>query len=122
MAATTGVDAVFVEAPESVAELERIAGALPGVTLVANMVETGRTPLLTPAELDDLGFTLIVSPLSALFAMVKQVRDALDLLPEEGTLRDDLDRLVPSTASPTWSTWRGTSRSARRNRAAEPGG
>ena len=74
MARDLGVDAVFVEAPESVAELERIAAALPGVTLVANMVETGRTPLLTPAELADLGFTLIVSPLSGLFAMVKAVR------------------------------------------------
>ena len=94
MARDEGVDALFVEAPESVAELERIAGALPGITLVANMVETGRTPLLTPAELADLGFTLIVSPLSALFAMVKEVRAALELLREKGSLRDDLDRLV----------------------------
>jgi len=94
MARDEGVDALFVEAPESVAELERIASALPGVTLVANMVETGRTPLLTPAELADLGFTLIVSPLTALFAMVKEVRTALDLLREKGSLRDDLDRLV----------------------------
>ena len=39
-----GVDAVFVEAPESIAEMERIAAALPGITLVANMVETGKTP------------------------------------------------------------------------------
>ena len=94
MARDEGVDALFVEAPESVAELERIAGALPGTTLVANMVETGRTPLLTPPELADLGFTLIVSPLTALFAMVKEVRTALDLLQEKGSLRDDLDRLV----------------------------
>ena len=94
MARDEGVDALFVEAPESVAELERIASALPGTTLVANMVETGRTPLLTPAELADLGFTLIVSPLTALFAMVKEVRTALDLLQEKGSLRDDLDRLV----------------------------
>jgi len=94
MARDEGVDALFVEAPESVAELERIASALPGITLVANMVETGRTPLLTPAELADLGFTLIVSPLTALFAMVKEVRAALDLLREKGSLRDDLDRLV----------------------------
>jgi len=94
MARDEGVDALFVEAPESVAELERIAGTLPGITLVANMVETGRTPLLTPAELADLGFTLIVSPLSALFAMVKEVRTALELLREKGSLRDDLDRLV----------------------------
>ncbi len=53
-----GVDAVFVEAPESIEELERIAAALPGVVRVANMVETGKTPLLTPAELHDLGFDL----------------------------------------------------------------
>ena len=54
-AADLGVDAVFVEAPESIAELEQIAEALPGVTLVANMVESGRTPLLTPAELARAG-------------------------------------------------------------------
>ena len=94
MARDEGVDALFVEAPESVAELERVARALPGITLVANMVETGRTPVLTPPELAELGFTLIVSPLTALFAMVKEVRTALDLLQEKGSLRDDLDRLV----------------------------
>ena len=89
-----GVDAVFVEAPESIAEMERIAAALPGITLVANMVETGKTPLLTPAELADLGFRLIVSPLSGLFSMVKAMRDSLALLRQEGSLRDHLDRLV----------------------------
>jgi 2-methylisocitrate lyase-like PEP mutase family enzyme len=94
MARDEGVDALFVEAPESIEEMERIASALPGVTLVANMVETGRTPLLTPAELADLGFTLIVSPLTALFAMVNEVRAALAILKEKGSLRDDLDRLV----------------------------
>jgi methylisocitrate lyase len=94
MARDTGVDAVFVEAPESIAELEAIAAALPGTTLVANMVETGRTPLLTPPELAELGFTLIVSPLSALFAMVKAVQDALDSLRSAGSLREELDRLI----------------------------
>ncbi|MFZ4812031.1 MAG: isocitrate lyase/phosphoenolpyruvate mutase family protein, partial [Ilumatobacteraceae bacterium] len=94
MARDTGVDALFVEAPESIAELETIAAALPDITLVANMVETGRTPLLTPAELADLGFTLIVSPLSLLFTMVKAVQSSLDVLARDGTLRDHLDRLV----------------------------
>ncbi|MBU6317369.1 MAG: isocitrate lyase/PEP mutase family protein [Acidobacteria bacterium] len=89
-----GVDAVFVEAPESIAELEAIAAALPDVTLVANMVETGRTPLLTPTELADLGFLLVVSPLSALFSMVHAMREALRLLHDEGSLRGHLDRLV----------------------------
>ena len=85
---------MFVEAPESVAELERIAASLPGVTLVANMVETGRTPLLTPTELHELGFHLIVSPVSGVFAMARAVGAAFERLAEVGTLRDDLDRLI----------------------------
>jgi 2-methylisocitrate lyase-like PEP mutase family enzyme len=94
MARDTGVDALFVEAPESVAELEAIARALPGITLVANMVETGKTPLLTPKELADLGFALIVSPLSMLFSAVAAMQEALAELRAEGTLRAHLDRLV----------------------------
>lgn len=94
MARDTGVDALFVEAPESIAELERVAASLPDITLVANMVETGRTPLLTPAELGDLGFRLIVSPLTALFSMVKAVQRSLALLRAEGSLRGHLDQLV----------------------------
>jgi methylisocitrate lyase len=94
MARDTGVDALFVEAPESVDELEQIAAALPGITLVANMVETGRTPLLTPKELADLGFLLVVSPLSALFTMAKAVQRSLEVLRDEGSLRDHLGYLV----------------------------
>ena len=93
-AVDTGVDAVFVEAPESVAEMERIAAEVPAPVLVANMVEAGRTPLLTPAELTDLGFRLVVSPLTSLFTMVRAVRESLEILQRTGSLRDDLDRLV----------------------------
>ncbi len=93
-AVDVGVDAVFVEAPESIAELEAIATALPASVRVANMVETGKTPLLTPAELHDLGFDLIVSPLSGLFSATKALRDSFAVLREKGTMRDDLDRIV----------------------------
>ncbi len=94
MARDLGVDAVFVEAPESLAELEVIASALTGVTLVANMVESGKTPLLSPAELGELGFRLIVSPLSGLLAATKALCDAFVQLRAEGTLRDHLDQLL----------------------------
>ena len=90
MAADLGVDAVFVEAPQSVDEMERIAAAIPGVTLVANMVEKGKTPLLTPAELAGLGFSLIVSPLSGLLAATKALGDAYSHLRSAGTMRDVL--------------------------------
>lgn len=94
MARDLGVDAVFIEAPESVDELEQIAQALPDVTLVANMVEKGRTPLLTPGELSDLGFRLIVSPLSLLLAATKAMQDAAAHLLAEGSMRDVLGSLV----------------------------
>jgi 2-methylisocitrate lyase-like PEP mutase family enzyme len=89
-----GADAVFIEAPESVAELERIAKAIPGAK-VANMVEHGKTPLLTPDELHQLGFDLIVTPLAGLMASAKALRDTYTLLRQQGTLRDHLDRLMP---------------------------
>ncbi len=93
-AADLGVDAIFVEAPESVEELEAVAAATPGVARVANMIEAGCTPLLTPSELHDLGFDLIVSPLSGLFAAAKALSNALRVLHDKGTLRDHLDLVV----------------------------
>ena len=81
-------------APESVAEFEQIAAALPDVTLVANMVETGKSPLLTPAELADLGFRFVISPLSVLFSMVKAATNALATLQSEGSLRNHLPTLI----------------------------
>jgi methylisocitrate lyase len=89
-----GVDAVFVEAPGSVEELRAIAEGIPGVPLVANMVEGGRTPLLTPDELADLGFSLIVSPLSGLLSMSAALEASFDHLRAEGTLRDQLDSVT----------------------------
>ena len=105
MAADLGVDAVFVEAPESVEELSAIAAAVPGVTLVANMVETGRTPLLTPDELGELGLR------PDRVAVVRPVRHGPSAgrrrtatCQAEGTMRDRLDDLVSFTSSPIWSS------------------
>jgi 2-methylisocitrate lyase-like PEP mutase family enzyme len=91
MAADLGVDAIFVEAPESLAEMEAIANATPGCVRVANMIEGGKTPLRTPAELHDMGFDLIVSPLTGLLAATRQMQRAYATLRAKGTLRDDLD-------------------------------
>lgn len=90
MAADLGVDAIFVEAPESRAELEAVADAVPGVVRVANMIEAGRTPLLTPGELHDLGYDLVVSPLTGLFAATRALVEAYRVLRGEGSLRDHL--------------------------------
>ena len=94
MAADLGVDAIFVEAPESEADMEAIAKATPGCVRAANMIEGGRTPLRTPGELHDLGFDLIVSPLTGLLAAARQMTRAYARLKERGTLRDDLDLVM----------------------------
>jgi 2-methylisocitrate lyase-like PEP mutase family enzyme len=98
MAADLGVDAVFVEAPESVEEMEAIAAATPGLVRVANMIEAGRTPLLTPAELSELGYRLVVSPLTGLFATARALAGAYGVLREKGSLRDDLDLVTDFAA------------------------
>ena len=95
MARDCGVDALFVEAPQSVEEMEAIANALPDITLVANMVEKGKTPLLTPSELADLGFRLIVSPLSLLLSAVQAMSTAAQRLAHDGSLRTYLDDVAP---------------------------
>ena len=53
---------LFVEAPKTRDELARIAKALPGVPLMANMVEGGKTPPLPAAELEAIGFALVIFP------------------------------------------------------------
>jgi len=88
-----GADALFVEAPESVEELERIADALPG-PLVANMIERGVTPHLDRGELERLGFSLIVCPLAGLFAAAKAVSDVLTELRERETTAGAIDRML----------------------------
>ena len=89
-----GADAIFIEAPESVAELEQIAHAIPGPK-VANMVEHGKTPLLSPDELHQLGFDMIVTPLAGLLASAKALQEVYAVLRTEGTTLAYLDRLLP---------------------------
>lgn len=89
-----GVDAVFVEAPQSVAELDAIALGVPGPK-VANMVEWGRTPLLGPGELHERGFDLIVSPVAAILAQARAVEEVFTALRRDGSTVGMLDRLYP---------------------------
>ena len=93
-----GADIVFVEAPESESEMERVCREVPGHHL-ANMVEGGRTPVLPPARLHDLGFKIAAYPLTLLAAAARAMRDALSALaagqkPEHLLDFEDLQTLV----------------------------
>src|SRR3954452_6716521 len=88
-----GADALFVEAPQSLEELERIAEALPG-PLVANMIERGVTPHLSRSELERLGFNLIVCPLAALYSAAAAATAVLTELRDRETTAGAVDRML----------------------------
>ena len=80
-----GADILFVEAPQSVEELQTIASAFPDVPLVANIVEGGKTPQLSAAELQNLGFKIVFFPLTALLTVTQVMSTCLRHLKEQGT-------------------------------------
>ncbi|HEY0276404.1 MAG TPA: methylisocitrate lyase [Paenirhodobacter sp.] len=61
-----GADAIFPEALTSVEMFKQIRAALPGVKLLANMTEFGRTPPLTAQEFENLGYDMVIWPVSSL--------------------------------------------------------
>jgi 2,3-dimethylmalate lyase len=89
-----GADAVFIEAPESKEEMWEISRNVPG-PLVANMLERGVTPLMRPQELRDLGFNLVVWPLTPVYSVAKSLTEVYRTLRREGTTTDILDCLMP---------------------------
>ena len=90
-----GADVVFIEAPRSVDELREVAAAIPDAPLFANMIEGGKTPLLTSQELRELGYKLVVYPLSALFSAAKAIEDTYRTLFETKTTAARRDAMVP---------------------------
>jgi len=92
--AEAGADVIFVEAPQSVEELELIAREI-DAPLMVNMVEGGRTPILPPAELSAMGYRIIIWPDTAIAAATRAMQRALVSLAQHGTSEAVADDLVP---------------------------
>ncbi len=82
--AKAGADILFVEAPETRAEMEKICKSF-DQPLLANMVEGGATPVLSAQELKDIGFTIGLFPTIGFLSMGAAVRDAFAYLKEHGS-------------------------------------
>lgn len=82
--ADAGADLLFVESPESEAELEAIARSLPGQRLVANMVPGGRTPHLPFETLAAMGYALVIHPVYPMMAAAKALQGAYTALISSG--------------------------------------
>lgn len=119
-----GADAIFTEALTSVEMFREIRAALPGVRLLANMTEFGRTPTLTAQEFEDLGYDMVIWPVSSLRVAnraQKRLYEALQrdgattaLLPEMQTRSElyqtiglgefeALDQSIIASAAPNWA-------------------
>jgi len=80
-----GADVIFIEAPRSMTELRSIAQAFPGVPLLFNWAESGKTPPLPLEEIRALGFKLVIFPVSLLFAATYSMLGLLEVLKQGQT-------------------------------------
>jgi 2-methylisocitrate lyase-like PEP mutase family enzyme len=84
--ADAGADVLFVEAPRSRAHLAELAGALRGVApLMANVVEGGDTPPVPTADLEAMGFGLVIFPGGIVRALAHTARDYYNSLARHGS-------------------------------------
>jgi 2-methylisocitrate lyase-like PEP mutase family enzyme len=82
--AQAGADILFVESPESVEEMQKI-GLSTHLPLVANMVEGGRTPVLSQTELEAIGYRIAIFPVTALLAATQAMEAVYAHLRQQGS-------------------------------------
>jgi carboxyvinyl-carboxyphosphonate phosphorylmutase len=90
-----GADVLFVEAPQSEEEISAVAEAFPDVPLLFNWVESGKTPPVPLKRLKELGFRLVIFPVSALLAATRSVQEVLAAIRADGSPIEVLDKLPP---------------------------
>lgn len=91
-----GADLIFMEAPKTIEELEYYAKTLipKGIRLSANMLDGGRTPLITFKQLEDMGYSRCSVPVMTIYAAAKGVMDAVSSLKADGTNVNLGDKLI----------------------------
>ena len=87
-----GADMIFPEALETAAEFARFADEIP-VPLVANMTEFGKSPLLTAQELGEMGYAVVLFPVTIFRVAMQSAQRALSQLMVDSTQRNLLDRM-----------------------------
>ncbi|MBS7281326.1 MAG: isocitrate lyase/PEP mutase family protein [Candidatus Freyarchaeota archaeon] len=88
-----GADFVFIEAYENLDQMKRAVKEV-NAPLMLNLIEGGRTPLVSVKEAEDLGFKIVIFPLTTLYAACKGMMDSLSILKHKGSAQLYLDKLV----------------------------
>jgi methylisocitrate lyase len=88
-----GVDAIFPEALESKEEFALFRKEV-SAPLLANMTEFGKSPYMSVKEFEDMGYNMVIFPLTAFRVMLKSVEDALSVLKAEGTQKTFIEEMM----------------------------
>jgi 2-methylisocitrate lyase-like PEP mutase family enzyme len=91
--AEAGADVLFLEAPQSVEDMRRIAGAF-RLPLLANMVEGGKTPVLDAATLQAIGYRIAIFPGGLARRLAHAATDYFEVLKRDGTTKAMQDRML----------------------------
>jgi 2-methylisocitrate lyase-like PEP mutase family enzyme len=92
--AKLGVDAIFVEAPQSEEELAEIPRRVPNIPLLVNVFKGGKTPMLPMERLEKMGYRIAIYPSETQRAAIHAMRTALSTLKREGTTESIDDALT----------------------------
>ena len=98
-----GADITFLEAPVSEDEMRRYCAEVPGPKM-ANLIEGGKTPLLSPTDLEAIGYTIAVYPLTMLNVSIQAMREALGQLKggQRAAAAMDFDALKAAVGFPEY--------------------
>lgn len=88
-----GADVIFVEAPQSLEEIERIAREIRAPLLI-NMFWGGKTPLVSPEQLAELGYRIMIVPSDLQRAAIRAMQKAAAVLRQQGNTAAIADELV----------------------------
>ncbi len=91
--AEAGADVIFVEAPQSEAQIEAIARLVPAPKLI-NMFQGGKTPLVPLARLRDLGYRIVIIPSDLQRAAIRAMEEALSAIRRDGNSASVADRMA----------------------------
>lgn len=88
-----GADVIFPEALESEEEFRLVSGRVKA-PLMANMTEYGKTPLISAKKFEEMGYRLVIFPVTTLRVALNGVKEVLEVLRREGTQRGFMDRMM----------------------------
>jgi len=88
-----GADILFIESVETIEEMKMVTSSF-NVPVLANMLEHGRTPLLSRDELEEIGYDLAIFCVSSTYVAAKAIMDLMIHLKETGGTKDYLDKMI----------------------------